>query len=337
MSAVIAVIAAIGMIRTAVKHVRACRTKRRRGAVMLACVIAIAAASSIAASSNAASTTASAANATSSAVRETARAPQRIVSTSPTVTETLFALGLGDRVVGVSRYCRYPAAAAALPKIGTFLKPDAELIARLRPDLVVMHESHTVTAQRLTALSIPYVTVERGTIASVFSNILDIGAAAGVVDRATALIRDLEQQLARVRQSVSGRPPKRVLIIVGRRAGTLTDIVAAGRGTYLHDLAGIAGGVNVLDDPKLPEYPRISMETVIRLKPDVVIDAADMGDQFDDTRIRRTEALWAAQPLVTASKIRVHSVTGEAFTTPGPRVTNVARELARYLHGVDAR
>jgi iron complex transport system substrate-binding protein len=266
-----------------------------------------------------------------------ASGPQRIVSTSPTVTETLFALGIGDRVVGVSRYCRYPAAAAALPKIGTFLKPDAELIARLRPDLVVMHESHTTTAQRLKALSIPFITVERGTLASVFSNIRDIGAAAGVIDRATALVRELEQQLARVRQAVAGRPPKRVLIVVGRRAGTLTDIVVAGRGTYLNDLAVVAGGVNVLDDPKLPEYPRISLETVIRLKPDAIIDAADMGEQIDESRVRRTEALWAAQPLVTASGIHVHGVTGEAFVTPGPRVTDVARELARYLHGVNAQ
>jgi iron complex transport system substrate-binding protein len=263
--------------------------------------------------------------------------PRRIVSTSPTVTETLFALGLGDRVVGVSRYCRYPAAAAALPKIGTFLKPDAELIARLRPDLVIMHESHTMTAQRLKALSIPYITVERATLASVFSTTRAIGEATGVADRATALVRDIEQQLARVRQSVAGRPPKRVLIIVGRRTGALTDLVAAGRGTYLHELIGIAGGINVLDDPKLPDYPRISMETVIRLAPDVLIDAADMGEQIDDSRIRRTEALWAAQPLVKASGMRVHGVSEEAFVTPGPRVVDVARQLARFVHGADVR
>ena len=263
--------------------------------------------------------------------------PQRIVSTSPTVTETLFALGLGDRVVGVSRFCRYPPAAAALPKIGSFLKPDVELIARLRPDLVIMHESHTATAERLKALSIPYITVARATLASVFSSIRDIGAATGAADRATVLVRDIEQQLARVRKSVAGRPPKRVLILVGRRTGALSDLVAAGRDTYLHELIGIAGGINVLDDPKLPEYPRIAMETVIRMKPDVIIDAADMGEQVDVSRIRRTEALWATQPLVKASGIRVHGVSEEAFVTPGPRVTDVARQLARFLHGVDAR
>jgi iron complex transport system substrate-binding protein len=259
------------------------------------------------------------------------------VSTSPTVTETLFALGLGDRVVGVSRYCRFPAAALALPKVGTFLKPDAELIARLQPDLVIIHASHTATAQRLASLSIPTVTVDRGALASVFSTIRELGTATGTTDRATALVADLEQQLARVRQVVAGRPSQRVLILVGRRAGTTTDLVAAGRGTYLHDLVGIAGGVNVLDDPSLPEYPRISLETVIRLKPDVLIDAAEMGQQFDEPRRRQTEALWAAQPLVAASKMRVHAVTSEAFVTPGPRVVDVARELARWLHGVEVR
>lgn len=263
--------------------------------------------------------------------------PRRIVSTSPTVTETLFALGLGDRVVGVSRYCRYPPAVTALPKIGTFLRPDAELIARLTPDLVVMHESHTTTAERLKALSIRYITVERGTLASVFSNIRDIGAAAGVTDRATALVRDLEQQLAGVRKSVAGRPPRRVLIVVGRRTGMLTDIVAAGPGTYLHELIGIAGGVNVIDDPKLPEYPRISLETVIRLKPDAIIDAADMGDEIDAARIRATEVMWSTQPLVKAAGIRVHGVGDQTFVTPGPRVIDVARRLARLVHGVDAR
>ncbi len=117
----------------------------------------------------------------------------------------------------MSRFCRYPAAVAALPKIRTFLKPDVELIARLRPDLVIVHESHTTTAERLASLSIRYITVERGTLASVFSNIRDIGAAAGVADRAGARAGSRTAARTSVRQSVAGRPPKRVLIVVGRR------------------------------------------------------------------------------------------------------------------------
>jgi iron complex transport system substrate-binding protein len=324
----------------AAKRVRARRGPRPSAlllSLLLASLIAIGATARTAVTSAAASAVHAAPASEPAPAPAPAPAPQRIVSTSPTVTEILFALGLGDRVVGVSRFCRYPAATAALPKIGTFLKPDPELIARLRPDLVIMHESHTTTAQRLASLSIRYITVERGTLASVFSTMRAIGSAAGADERAAALVRDLEQQLAGVRQRVAGRPPKRVLIVVGRRTGALTDLVAAGHGTYLDELIGIAGGVNVLDDPKLPEYPRISLETVIRLKPDAIVDTADMGEQIDRSRIQRTEALWAAQPLVKASGIRVHGVSEEAFVTPGPRVIDVARQLARFLHGVDAR
>ena len=114
--------------------------------------------------------------------------PSRIVSTSPSITETLFALGLGDRVVGVSTFCRFPPAVEALPKIGTFLRPDAELIARLRPDLVVIHPGPSGIEQRLSALRIPFVTVDRGRLSGVYSSIRTIAAAAGVPDSATTVV-----------------------------------------------------------------------------------------------------------------------------------------------------
>ena len=86
------------------------------------------------------------------------------MSTSPSITETLFALGLGDRVVGVSTYCRYPAAVAALPKVGTFLKPDAEMIARLKPDLVFVHKGPNNVLAQLGTLGIKTAVVDRGSL-----------------------------------------------------------------------------------------------------------------------------------------------------------------------------
>ena len=83
-------------------------------------------------------------------------------------------LGLGDRVVGVSTYCRFPPQVAALPKVGSFLKPDAELIAGLRPDLVVVHEAGNGLDRRLASLHIPFVIVARGSLASVFSSMRQI-------------------------------------------------------------------------------------------------------------------------------------------------------------------
>lgn len=265
-----------------------------------------------------------------------AEVPSRIVSTSPSITETLFALGLGDRVVAVSRYCRHPAEVAALPKVGTFLQPDVELIARLGPELTIVHPGPNGVERRLTTLEIPFITVERGSLASVFSSIRIIGAAARIPDRANALVAALEARLDRVRAAVAGRRPQRVLIIVGRRPGTLTDLVAVGRRSYLSDLAAIAGGANVLSGDGLPEYPRISMETVIRLAPDAIIDAGDMGDTPEERRSRQaiTEGLWKRQQLDAARAGRVHAVISDAFVVPGPRVVEATETMARWLHGI---
>ncbi len=265
--------------------------------------------------------------------------PARIVSTSPSITETLFAMGLGSRVVGVSRFCRYPEEVMRLPKVGTFLNPDAELIARLRPDLVIVHKGPGDVERQLGALRLSFATVDRGTLASVYTSIRTIGNATGEPERANALIASIEQRLSRVRDLVANRPPRKVLLIVGRRAGALTDLVAVGRDSYLSDIATLAGGVNVLADPGLPEYPRISMESVIRLAPDVIVDAGEMGDTPED-RQRRSEAtlrLWKETRVGAGREGHVHAVISEAFTVPGPRVVEVAQTFAQWIHGVDAR
>ena len=266
--------------------------------------------------------------------------PARIVSTSPSITETLFGLGLGDRVVGVSTYCRFPADVARLPKIGTFLKPDAELIAGLRPDLVVVHEVSTGIDRKLASLGIPYVVVERGTLASVFSSIRQIAAAAGVAPRGDALVADLERRLNAIRRSGASATPARVLFIIGRRPGTLADLVAVGPGSYLNDLIEIAGGKNVLAIAGQPEYPRISMETVLRLDPDAIVDTVDMGET-DAERVQRqpiNERLWKAYPSLSAVKTgRLHAATTDALVVPGPRVVDAAEWVQGLLRRKPAR
>jgi iron complex transport system substrate-binding protein len=266
--------------------------------------------------------------------------PSRIVSTSPSITETLFALGLGDRVVGVSAYCRFPPQAATLPKVGTFLKPDAELIAGLRPDLVIVHEVSAGLDRRLAALRIPFVVVDRGTLESVFSSIRQIGAAAGVADRAGALNADIDRRLAKMREAAASRPHPRVLFIIGRRPGMLADLVAVGPGSYLNSLVSIAGGRNVLDLEGQPEYPRISMETVLRLDPDVIVDTVDMGDTPAE-RSRRgplNQRLWSAYGTLTAVRThRVHAATTDALVVPGPRIVDAAEWVAVLLAGGEGR
>jgi iron complex transport system substrate-binding protein len=269
-----------------------------------------------------------------SAGAQTSHPPNRIVSTSPSITETLFALGLGARVVGVSSYCRYPTEVEKLPRVGSFLKPDAEAIARLRPDLVIVHAGPHTVPQQLASLGIHVTTVDRGTLAGIYASIRAIGAAAGVADRSEALVGTIQHRLDAVLMAARSRPQRRVLLVVGRQPGTLSDLIAVGPGSFLHDLIGAAGGVNVLGDPKLPEYPRVSMESVIRLAPDVIVDAGDMGDTVEEHRRRQagTERLWRQQVNVKAARTGdVHAVTTDAFVVPGPRVIDAVETLARWL------
>lgn len=268
-----------------------------------------------------------------------ASVPVRIVSTSPSITETLFAMGLGDRVVGVSTYCRYPEIVKTLPRVGTFLRPDAEVIARLRPDLVVVHAGPHDVVRQLSMLGIRSATVDRGTLPAVYASIRAIGAVSGSRDRAEQLVSELERRLDRVRAAVAGRPRRKVLVIVGRRAGTLTDLIGVGSGSYLSDLVEIAGGVNVLGGRNLLEYPRISMESTIRLAPDVIVDAGDMGDTPAELAAREasTLRLWGRETAVAAVRAHaVHAVVSDAFVVPGPRVVEVAETLAAWLHGIEA-
>jgi iron complex transport system substrate-binding protein len=106
--------------------------------------------------------------------------PKRIVSTAPSITEALFALGLGDQVVGVSRFCNYPASVQKLPKVGTYLSPDAEAIARLVPDLVVLQRISSELTDRLHALHIHFIEVPHGTLNDVYTGITLIAKSAGV-------------------------------------------------------------------------------------------------------------------------------------------------------------
>ena len=257
------------------------------------------------------------------------------MSTSPSITETLFALGLGDRVVGVSLYCWFPADVAKLPKVGTFLKPDVEVIARLRPDLVFVHTGPTTTSSQLTRLGIATIVVDRGALPSVFTTIRQIGEAAGATDRADRLLAALNERLNRVKAIAAARAARKVLIIVGRQTGTLTDIIGVGPGSYLHDILTLAGGTNVLASTRM-EYPKISMETVISLAPDVIIDVGEMGETPETSaqRSAMTQALWRDQTLVKAVREgQVHAVNDQAFVVPGPRLVEVAETMAKWFHG----
>jgi iron complex transport system substrate-binding protein len=254
----------------------------------------------------------------------------RIVSTFPSITETIFALGAGDRVVGVSSYCRYPPAVLSLPKIGSYTKPDPEQIALLRPDLVIIQDSATVLADRLTALGIPHLKVKVGSLADVFTMIRDIGRALDVPKKADALNAEIRYRLDDFRAENRGKTLPKVLMVVGRNPGMLTNMIGVGPGAYLGELLEIAGGKNVLTGTAIA-YPHISLETVVRLNPDVILDLSMMGDAGADPRPmeERLRQPWLARrELAAVQNGRVFGMASEVVVTPGPRVVD-AVELIR--------
>jgi iron complex transport system substrate-binding protein len=265
--------------------------------------------------------------------------PARIVSTFPSITETLFALGAGDRVVGVSSYCRYPAAALSLPKIGTYAKPDPEKIALLRPDLVFIQTSAANLAERLDALGIKHTAVKIGSLAEVYSMIHDIGQAVGLPDKAKKLNEDIRSRLETIHAETIGRPRPRVLILVGRTPGLLTNLVAVGPGPYIGELLEIAGGSNALTETSIA-YPHISLETVVRLNPDVILDASNMGDAGPDASLREANLRqpWLFhRELAAVPTGMVFGLTSESLVSPGPRVVDAVELIRSKIRQKDGR
>lgn len=261
--------------------------------------------------------------------------PKRIVSTFPSATETLFALGVGNRVVGVSSYCRYPPAVLSLPKVGSYTKPDPEKIALLRPDLVIIDKTMTPLADRLSALGIRYAQVKIGSLADVYSMIQDIGLAAGVPDKAASLNKEIRLRLETICSESEGHPKPTVLLVVGRTPGLLTNLTAAGPSTYLGELLQIAGGSNALGAEAI-SYPHISLETVVRLNPDVILDMSMMGESTEprvqENRLRQP---WLVHRELTAVRNNdVFGLTSETLVTPGPRVVEAAEEIRAKIRRV---
>lgn len=255
----------------------------------------------------------------------------RIVSTAPAITETLFALGLGDKVTGVSTFCHFPAEAAAKPKIGSYLRPNVEAILRLRPDLVIMEKLPDQAIEQLKASRVEVKQVSTGDLPTNLQMMVDIAVAANVRSRGETLKAKVLADIENVRRQSKQQPKLEVIFIVGRTPGRLEGMIAVGKASYLNELIAAAGGNNVLAG-SAASYPKVSLEAIVRLKPAVIIDMGDMAETVGVTEQhkRAVEALWRARPDVSS---RVHAVASDIFVVPGPRMGDAAREFFRLIHG----
>jgi iron complex transport system substrate-binding protein len=239
-------------------------------------------------------------------------------------------------VVGVSRFCDFPPEVQKLPKVGTYIKPDPEAIARLAPDLVILQGDPTELTNRLDALHIAFVEVPHGTLNDVFTGIEIIARASGSPDLAAPLVGKIKSGLDAIQTKAKALPSPRVIVIANRRQGMLADLVAIGPDNYVNQILEIAGGINALAKPGLPQYPHISLETVLRENPDVIIDLS--GSQQTEAARQAARAailsLWQQNGELSAvRKGHVYVGTSNALLVPGPRTVEAAQKLFDYIHG----
>jgi ABC-type Fe3+-hydroxamate transport system substrate-binding protein len=263
-----------------------------------------------------------------------AQAPQRIVSTAPSITELLYALGLGDRVVGVDRFSHYPPAAASKPQVGDYASPDLETIASLRPDLVIIPTNPVRLKERLEALRLKVLELDQEGIPALFRSFAIVGKATGTSARAAELTATVEAQLDVIRKKAAGRPRTRIMFVVGRTPNRLDGLIVMGRASYLNEIIDIAGGENVFRDANAA-YPQVSLEEVLARNPDVIVDMGEMSQTAGVTEAqkRAVEALWQRMGSLAAVKAgRVHAVASDVFVEPGPRVVDAAEAFFELLH-----
>jgi iron complex transport system substrate-binding protein len=248
---------------------------------------------------------------------------RRIASLAPSVTETLFAIGVGAEVVGVSQYCEYPPQARRLPKIGSFLTPNIEAIVALRPTLVIglLTSSDVREIRALRSMGIATLMVDDGSVTAIKASIDKIGDAVGQQREAHDLVARIRSRINGIEQRLAAVQAPLVLMVVGHQ-----PLVAVGPGTYLDELLTLAHARNIAA-VSTQSWPRLSLEYIVAVRPEVILDG-QMG-----TDPHAPAQFWSRYPSIPAVREqRVFGYPDDPTLHPGPRVPQTLELLARLIH-----
>jgi iron complex transport system substrate-binding protein len=254
--------------------------------------------------------------------------PQKIVSLAPSNTEILFALGLGDRIVGVTDFCNYPPEAATKQSVGAYDKPNIETIVAMEPDLILATDAQADSIyQQLESHGLTVVAIVPGSIEEVLDTITLIGKITGQDKEAATLVADMQQRIDAITMKTSkltAAEKPRVFYIIW-----YDPLWTTGNGTFEDSLIEMAGGVNIAHI--LKGYVDMSLEALIDANPQVMIAGVGMGTGIDLTlQFLQTEPRLAD----TDARIngRIYSVNTDIASRPGPRIVDALEEFFRLIH-----
>ncbi|MFO0773787.1 MAG: cobalamin-binding protein [Nitrospiraceae bacterium] len=250
--------------------------------------------------------------------------PRRIVSLAPSLTEILYAIGAGDRVVGVTEFCDFPPDAKTKPKVG-YAQPSLEALVALKPDLVVTPteflKADLVT--QLERLKIPLMVLASETIDEIVDHVTTLGRMLNQGPTADAVAMSIRQRVADVKAAVQGATPVRVLYVLNSQ-----PLITVGPKSFIDQLITSAGGSNIAGD-SAEAYPRLSLEAVLQRDPEVLLFPTGKAEGVAE-REQQTWRRWDRMSAVKHDRLR--QIPADLLNRPGPRVADGIEQLAALLH-----
>jgi iron complex transport system substrate-binding protein len=253
-----------------------------------------------------------------------AQAPNHLVSLAPSITETLYAIGLADRVVGVTEFCDYPPEARNKPKVG-YSNPNLETIVALQPDLVLAPRDfiRPDVLGKLEQLKIPTFVVEAKTVEDIASQIQLIGRMLDRSEVANPIAMELRRRLTELKRRTEMLARPRVLYVLNSQ-----PLITVGPESFIHQLIEIAGGTNVAAGAASP-YPRLSIEAVLKEDPQLIIFPVGASEGIPQGE----QELWRRWKTITAVKTdSFHHIASDLLNRPGPRIVLGLEKLAEIIH-----
>ena len=251
---------------------------------------------------------------------------RRIVSLAPNLTETVYALGAQDRLVGVTDYCDYPPEAQQKARVGGAVNPSIEQIVALKPDLVLaqaitMNRRETVDA--LERLGIAVYSANSSSVEGILDSTRRIAEVIGAGEPARVLLKSLRARLDELKRRLAGRTPKRVLFVVWS-----DPLITIGRQTFIADALRLAGAESVAETDQ--DWPRLSLEEVVRQQPEFLVFANSHSESVHTTIEELSERPgWRGLDAIRNRRVAVIS---DAINRPAPRLVVALEDLARQLH-----
>jgi len=250
--------------------------------------------------------------------------PHRLVSLAPNITEMVYALGLGDELVGDTDNCDFPPQATTKPHVGTMVNPSLERIVALKPDLALgtPEANRRETADQLERLSIPVYGVTASTLQGTLASIGDLGKVLGRGADASRLVAEMQARIDRVESRITSQPEPKVLFVVWYR-----PLITVGPHTFIADVMRRAGGIPLGEGLK-GEWPRLTLEELLPLAPDVIL--FPKTESFSPS-LEEFRGLPGWKDLRAVKDGRMFFVS-ETIMRPGPRLVDALEELANILH-----